>query len=402
MARKRANNEGSIWKEGKSWRAAVTLDGRRISRSFQSQQECRAWIHDMQSQIVRGMTYASAQLTLKSFLQQWLDTHKLTLGPKTAPRYEQITRDYILPALGEIKISDLRLDVVEAHYQSLTKMGLSSRSVRFAHMILHKSLNDAIRRGYLSRNPVQGAILPRKDQKEMQILDEDEVMRFLIVVQDNRREGLYNLAVKTGMRQGELLALKWSDLDWKRSKIRVQRQVQRIPGKGMLFRAPKTRSSRRTIQLGEHTLDTLRNQRARLEIEKAVAGDRWQEHNLIFPSTVGTPMGASNLLKDFKKQLERAKLREIRFHDLRHTAASLMLNHGIPVLVVSKILGHSKTSTTLDVYGHLIPVMQEEAARIMDEVITPIPVDLGGNIEEEMIDIDPRCTSVARQSKNLP
>jgi len=146
----------------------------------------------------------------------------------------------------------------------------------------------------------------------------------------------------------------------------------------------------------------LRNQRARLEIEKAVAGDRWQEHNLIFPSTVGTPMGASNLLKDFKKQLERAKLREIRFHDLRHTAASLMLNHGIPVLVVSKILGHSKTSTTLDVYGHLIPVMQEEAARIMDEVITPIPVDLGGNIEEEMIDIDPRCTSVARQSKNLP
>jgi len=108
-------------------------------------------------------------------------------------------------------------------------------------------------------------------------------------------------------------------------------------------------------------------------------------------------MGASNLHKDFKKQLERAKLREIRFHDLRHTAASLMLNHGIPVLVVSKILGHSKTSTTLDVYGHLIPVMQEEAARIMDEVITPIPVDLGENIEEDLIDIDPRCTSVARQ-----
>ena len=198
------------------------------------------------------------------------------------------------------------------------------------------------------------------------------------------------------MRQGELLALKWSDLDWKRGKIRVQRQVQHINWKGMVFRAPKTRSSRRTIQLGEHTLDTLRNQQARLELEKAVAGDRWQEHNLIFPSTVGTPMGASNLLKDFKKQLERAKLREIRFHDLRHTAASLMLNHGIPVLVVSKILGHSKTSTTLDVYGHLIPVIQEEAARIMDEVITPIPVDLGENIEEEMIDIDPRCTSIEK------
>jgi integrase len=397
MARKRANNEGSIWKEGQSWRAAVTLDGRRISHSFQSKPECRAWINDMQSQITRGMTYASAQLTLKSYLQKWLDTHKLTLGPKTAPRYEQITRDYIIPALGEIKLSDLRLDVVEAHYQTLTKKGLSSRSVRFVHMILHKSLNDAIRRGYLSRNPIQGAILPRRDQKEMQILDEDEVMRFLIVVQDNRREALYNLAVKTGMRQGELLALKWSDLDWKRSTIRVQRQVQRIPGKGMVFRFPKTRSSRRAIQLGEQTLDTLRNQLTRLELEKAVAGERWQEHNLIFPSTVGTPMGSSNLHKDFKKQLQKAKLRDIRFHDLRHTAASLMLNHGVPVLVVSKILGHSKTSTTLDVYGHLIPVMQEQAARIMDEVITPIPVNFGGNIEEESIDNDPRCTSVARQ-----
>ena len=397
MARKRANNEGSIWKEGQSWRAAVTLDGRRISRSFQSKMECKVWINDIQSQITRGMTYASAQLTLNTFLRQWLDIHKSTLGPKTAPRYEQLARDYILPELGEIKLRELRLDAIEAHYQTLTKMGLSSRSVRFVHSILHKSLNDAIRRGYLSFNPVQGAILPRPDQKEMQILDEDEVMRFLIVVQGNRREALYNIAVKTGMRQGELLALKWSDLDWKRGTIRVQRQVQRIPGEGMVFRAPKTKASLRTIQLGEQTLDTLRNQRTRLELEKAVAGERWQEHNLIFPSTVGTPMGASNLLKDFKKQLEKAKLRDIRFHDLRHTAASLMLNYGVPVLVVSKILGHSKTSTTLDVYGHLIPVMQEQAARIMDEVITPIPVNLGEKIEEENIDSDPRCTSVARQ-----
>jgi len=141
----------------------------------------------------------------------------------------------------------------------------------------------------------------------------------------------------------------------------------------------------------------LRNQLTRLELEKAVAGERWQEHNLIFPSTVGTPMGSSNLHKDFKKQLQKAKLRDIRFHDLRHTAASLMLNYGVPVLVVSKILGHSKTSTTLDVYGHLIPVMQEQAARIMDEVITPIPVNLGEKIEAETFNKDPRCTSVARQ-----
>ncbi|MBU0511343.1 MAG: site-specific integrase, partial [Chloroflexi bacterium] len=295
-----------------------------------------------------------------------------------------LARDYIFPALGEIKLRDLRLDTVEAHYQTLSRKGLSPRSVRFVHSILHKSLNDAIRRGYVGFNATQGAILPRSDQKEMEIFNEDEVMRFLITVRDNRRAALYHLAVKTGMRQGELLGLKWSDLDWKRGTIRVQRQVQRIQGQGMVFRPPKTKAGRRTIQLGEQTLNTLRDHLIKQQLEKDVAGERWKDHNLIFPSTIGTPMGANNLWRDFKKQLAKADLRIIRFHDLRHTAASLMLNHGVPVLVVSKILGHSKTSTTLDIYGHLIPIMQEEAARIMDEIITPIPVDMREKIKVEI------------------
>ena len=135
----------------------------------------------------------------------------------------------------------------------------------------------------------------------------------------------------------------------------------------MVFRPPKTKAGRRTIQLGEQTLNTLRDHLIKQQLEKELAGERWKDHNLIFPSTIGTPMDATNLWRDFKKQIAKADLRIIRFHDLRHTAASLMLNHGVPVLVVSKILGHSKTSTTLDIYGHLIPVMQEEAARIMDD-----------------------------------
>ena len=154
----------------------------------------------------------------------------------------------------------------------------------------------------------------------------------------------------------------------------------------MIFRPPKTRAGRRTIQLGEQTLQTLRNQFERCKMLKEVAGRNWKDLDLIFPSTVGTPLGGSNVLKDFKAQLEKAGIKEIRFHDLRHTAASLMLNHGVPVLVVSKILGHSKTSTTLDIYGHLIPVMQEDAARIMDEIVTTIQVDLGELIQTEALD----------------
>ena len=383
MTKRRGNNEGSIWEYRKKWRAAITLNGKRITRSFDTKKECRAWLREMHQQVDQGMTYSSAQITLQEFLTNWLEINRSRLGPKTAPRYEQLARDYILPQLGKTKLRDLKLTQIEVHYQYLLKLGQSPRSVRFVHSILHRSLNDAIRRGYIRYNVSHGATLPSTDSKEMEIFDDEEIQRFLIAIQGKRHEALYQVALKTGMRKGELLGLKWSDLDWVRGTIRVQRQVQRIPYEGILFRPPKTRAGRRTIQLGEQTLDLLREHWQRQQLEMQVAGENWEDQNLIFPSTVGTPLGESNILKDFKKRLEEAQVKQIRFHDLRHTAASLMLNHGVPVLVVSKILGHSKVSTTLDIYGHLVPVMQEEAARIMDEIVTPIPVDMGEKLDIE-------------------
>ena len=377
MAKRRTNKEGSIWRDKNKWRAAVIVDGKRLTCNFDTKTECSAWIKEAQSQIERGMTYRKANVTLGDFIQQWLDIHKTTLAPKTALQYEQLVQNYILPQIGKIKLRELRLDRVEAHYIGLQENGLSSRSVRFVHAVLHKSLNDAIRRGFAAYNAAQGALLPRLNFKEMVFLDADEVLRFLITAQESPYHTLYTLAIKTGMRKGELLALKWSDINWQSGTIRVQRQVQRIKGQGLIFRSPKTRAGRRTILLGEKTLEALRKQLEQANLLKNLAGDYWEEHDLIFPSTVGTPLGGSNLSKDFKAHLEKAGVKKIRFHDLRHTAASLMLNHGVPVIVVSKILGHSKTSTTLDIYGHIIPVMQEVAAQIMDEIVTPIPVNFG-------------------------
>jgi integrase len=201
-------------------------------------------------------------------------------------------------------------------------------------------------------------------------------MRFLIAAKGSRYEALYHLAVKTGMCKAELLGLNWNDLDWKKGTIRVQRQLQRISREGFTFTTPKTSSGRRTIQLGMQTLQVLTAHLERQRLEQVEAGERWQDQGMMFPATNGTPVDQRNLHREFKMILRRAGSEEIRFHDLRHTAASLMLNNGVPALVVSKILGHTKTSTTLDIYGHLIPVMQEEAARVMDELITPIPVDL--------------------------
>jgi len=377
MAKKRTKKEGSIWKDKNKWRAAIAIDGKRITRNFRTKSECSTWIKEMQTQIDRGLTYRKSNVTLGIFIKKWLGVHQTSLAPRTALRYEQLTRDYILPQLGHLKLTELRLDRIEAHYQLLLKQGLSPRNVRFVHSILHRGLKDGMRRGYLGYNPAHGATLPRYEPPEMAILAEDEVVRFLISIRGSRHEALYHLAIKTGLRQGELLGLKWSDLDWKQGIVRIHRQVQRIYKQGVVFKPPKTRSGRRAIQLGENMLQVLRSHLEQQQQMIATTGESWQHNNLVFPSQVGTPLEGTTVLKDFKKHLADANVKKIRFHDLRHTAASLLLNNGVPVLVVSKILGHSKTSTTLDIYGHLIPVMQEEAAKIMDEIVTPIPVELG-------------------------
>jgi integrase len=209
----------------------------------------------------------------------------------------------------------------------------------------------------------------------MQILNEQEVGVFLVAASASRYRSLYHLAIVTGMRISELRGLSWADVDWQRGTITVKRQIQDVPGVGSVAGAPKTHSGTRAILLGESTLNKLRGQKSRTDAE-AKGCAIWQENDLIFPSSVGTPFAKTDLQRDFWKLLEVAGLRRIRFHDLRHTAASLMLNHGVPALVVSKILGHANASITLTIYAHSALDMQTGAAGIMDEIVTPIAVSI--------------------------
>jgi integrase len=178
------------------------------------------------------------------------------------------------------------------------------------------------------------------------------------------------------MRQSELLSLQWSDIGWDRNTITVQRQLRRKFGNKNYFSSLKTQAARRTISLGLNTIQKLQEHHKRQVNEKEELGNLWKDNNLLFPSKIGTPLNQRNLLRLFKKVLHASGIREIRFHDLRHTAASLMLNHGIPPLVVSKRLGHAKVSITLDTYGHLLPGMQQETANFIDGLITPLEVKL--------------------------
>jgi integrase len=230
----------------------------------------------------------------------------------------------------------LRPEILEKLYIELLQDGVSIRNIHYVQSLLHRSLGDAVKRGLVGFNASHGVRLPRMVLKEMEILNESEVIRFLITAENDRRLALYHLAIKTGMRKGEILGLKWSDLDWNKGTIRVQRQVQRVTGQGMVFNPPKTISGRRSIQLGEETLQVLRKHLSQQQVERATNGERWRDFGLMFPSTIGTPQSPSNLLKDFKEMLRKAGIRMMPFHSLRHTSASLMLNHGVPTIVVSK------------------------------------------------------------------
>ncbi len=313
-----------------------------------------------------------------------------SLRQSTIEQYEQVIRDHILPRLAETCLKDLRLPSLEHFYSDLLRAGASKRTVRLVHAVLHAALEKALRYRYITHNPAHGAALPRYGHREMRVLDEDQVTRLLIAAQDSRHETLYYLAVQTGMRQGELFGLKWSDVNWGSGELSVKRQVKRKTGGGWAFASTKTARGTRKIKLGPEILKRLRDHEQEVGVMKTEAGPQWKENGLIFPSTVGTPLGQSNLRRDFFRVLDRAGLPRIRFHDLRHTAASLMLNNGIPLIAVSNILGHSKPSTTLDIYAHLYQDVQSDAARIMDDLITPVSFDVSDLKESTASRQDPK------------
>jgi integrase len=187
---------------------------------------------------------------------------------------------------------------------------------------------------------------------------------------------VFYLALTTSMRQGELLGLKWSDVDWEKGTLLVQRQLQQVENKGYALVPPKTKAGKRQLKLGEASMAQLAAQRERQQIAKAVAGNRWQENDLIFPTTIGTPLDNHRVMHEFKKILRKAGLPDIRFHDLRHTSITLLLELGTPVNTVQRRAGHSKASVTTDIYGHASVRGQEQAAEAIEDLVIPVAVKL--------------------------
>lgn len=267
----------------------------------------------MESKISEGLTYLGMNVTLTEYMTDWLKTTKMTIRPKTFIQYTQIVNQHILPALGARKLQDIRPDMIQTCYNHWVEQGMGARTVRLNHAVLHKALDHAMKLGMIGRNPTDLATKPRVIKSEMHTFDDNQVRIFLLAAQESRIYALFHLAVTTGLRQGELLGLKWSDLDWNTRKLSIQRQVQRLKGKGLVYSEPKSRAGRRKVVIGNSTCEILKVHYKQQQVEREFAGDVWIANDLVFPSSVGTPLDPRNLFRLFRETLAKTSLPVIRF-----------------------------------------------------------------------------------------
>lgn len=370
---KRGPGEGTIYrrKDGR-WEASIRVDGVRHSSYSRIRVEAAAWLKQALRLLDEGLPIASSKDTMAKFLTDWLETMSQTIRPRTLDRYEQFVRLHIVPEIGRIQLAKLAPTHLQAMYAARGKAGLSPRTVHHLHAFLHRVLADAVAWGLVSRNVSDFARPPRVPAVKMAALAPEQAKQLLQAAKDNRLESLYVLAISTGMRQGELLGLRWADIDLGNEVLRVSGTLARTRTEGLRVDEPKTKGSRREIAIGPPEVSALRRHHRRQAAERLAAGPNWQSNDFVFSTSTGVPIEASNLIRrSFVPLLAQAKLPKMRFNDLRHTAASLMLAQGIPAKVVAERLGHSNIGITLDTYAHALPNMQREAARIMDELLFP-------------------------------
>jgi integrase len=364
----RSHGEGSLsHRSNGTWLAQVSVDGKRVSHTFRIRKEAQEWLNNTTRQVRQGLTFSSAHTTIDELLTTWLAIKKTKSRPATEEQYRRLSRLYISPYLGGMKLQDLTPAKIQTFYSQMEKKNVGKRTIEIVHTILHGFLTHANRLGLVAQNWAALVEVPRPDKREMSVWDETQVSKFLITVPD---DPFYRLAFATGMRRGELIGLQWKDLDWNTGMLHIRRQVYEPEGGGYIYQAPKTERGRRGIRLGPGLIEALRKQyRQTIPLMMTIAGNDWQENDLLFPSSKGTPRNGYSVSKAFKELGEQSGLPAIRFHDIRHTAASIMLLHGEPPVRVAGILGQS-VAVLLSTYAHYIQDDQERASRIMDDITT--------------------------------
>jgi integrase len=368
----RRPGEGTVFqrKDGR-WVCEITLeDHSRKQYYFKTEKPALEKRRAVLNELAQGVLATGPQQTLKQYLEYWLeDVYKASVRLTTYRNCRILVYKHLIPGLGYIKLQKLTTQQVQSFYAKKLKSGTTPSRVKNIHGTLHTALNHAKRIRLVSLNVCSDVELPRQEKQEKQPLTPDQARLLLQKVREHWLEGVLTLALATGMREGELLGLRWSDVDVEKGVLRVARTVTYITGYGFVEGEPKTAKSKRKIMLPPFVIDTLKRHRVK-QLEKRLAvGTAWIDRDLVFPDEDGDFVIGETLVRRFHKLLREIGLPRIRFHDLRHSAATLLLSMGVPAKVVQELLGHSTISITMDVYSHVLPSMQKDAMDKMGDFL---------------------------------
>ena len=348
---------------------------RETKAGFATQKECQAAMNKLLVAVEQQTYQAPTKATVRQYLtKEWLPAVKATIRPSTYNSYVQHVECHIAPHIGSVKLQKLSGSQVNALYAKLAesgktdgKHGLSPQTIHHVHACLHKACKDAVRWGQLSRNPLDAADPPRAKgdgSREMHTWTKEQLKAFLTAVKDDRLSPLWHTIAMTGMRRGEAIGLRWSDVDLEGGRLSVRRALIPI-NREVLVSEPKTAKGRRVVALDSGTIEVLKGQAARQLEEQSEWDEGWVETGLVFTAENGAALDPESISRYWRQAVKKTMLPTIRLHDLRHTHATLALQAGIHPKVVSERLGHATVSITLDTYSHAIPAMQEEAAALI-------------------------------------
>jgi integrase len=380
MAKRRGNGEGSIRKrkDGR-WEARYSVptpDGPKQKTVYgKTRKVVSEKLTEAMAGRDKGLVYDAGKLTVGEFLERWLeDVVKLSSSHRTYSTHAQEVHDHVAPTLGRIKLRGLRKAHIDRLYREKLDSGLSPSTVRRVHAVLHRALEEAVKGDLIPRNPAAHANKPKVKQEEIEPLDASQAAAFLNTAKGDRFEALYVLGLMCGLRQGEALGLKWSDIDLDSGTLRVSRQLQRMRRDGkksgrLDFSEPKN-ASRRTVGLPQRVVSALKSHRKRQLEEKLAAGPQYRDEGLVFASGHGTPLDAQKVVnRYYKPLLERAGLPPIRFHDLRHSCLSLLAQHGEPIRDLQALAGHATAAFTLQRYTHHYDASAKRTAKAIDDIL---------------------------------
>lgn len=365
---------GSVKKDGKSWYYVLELgiiNGKRKQkkkRGFATKKEAQNALVEAEHSIIKNGYKENSKLLYKEFLIEWLHNKKTVIRDSTYSTYSWLINNYIIPEFGDYDISKISPIQIQSYYSKLLNNDiLSTENISKIHSLINSSLDRAFRWDLINKNVSEMVERPRIQKKEMKVWSLDEVKAFLEISKNSRYHIAFILALTTGMRRGEILGLRWRDINFNTNVLSVV-QTLSVDGKKILS-TTKSKTSNRTISLPIETVNLLKQHNELIQKEKEFAGELYTDNDLVVTTNIGTPCIPRNLNRIFYSLLSQINITRIRFHDLRHTHATILLQQGIHPKIVAERLGHSNIKITLDTYSHVLPSMQTETAKQLNNIL---------------------------------